>query len=45
MCDDRNNTLETVEEGVVHCDVMIALVRPGEFVKFRVTQSAGDSVA
>ncbi|MEV6973185.1 phage tail sheath subtilisin-like domain-containing protein [Kitasatospora sp. NPDC093806] len=42
ICDDTNNTPETVDDGKVVCDIGVAAVRPAEFVHFTVTQIAGE---
>ncbi|MFE2865912.1 phage tail sheath family protein [Embleya sp. NPDC059259] len=39
VCDDTNNTPDTVDRGHVYCDIGVAPVRPAEFVVFRVTQT------
>ncbi len=43
ICDDTNNTSETLDDGKVVCDIGVAPVRPAEFVHFTVTQLAGRS--
>ncbi|MFF1651659.1 phage tail sheath C-terminal domain-containing protein [Streptomyces sp. NPDC058240] len=41
ICDGTNNKKETIDEGKVVCDIDVAPVRPGEFVRFTITQIAG----
>ncbi|MFE2283778.1 phage tail sheath family protein [Streptomyces sp. NPDC059443] len=41
ICDDTNNTPETIDDGKVVCDIGVAPVRPAEFVHFTITQIAG----
>ncbi|MFE2865910.1 phage tail sheath family protein [Embleya sp. NPDC059259] len=43
VCDDTNNTPDTVDRGHVYCDIGVAPVRPAEFVVFRVTQIVGQA--
>ncbi|MFD4910604.1 phage tail sheath family protein [Kitasatospora purpeofusca] len=43
ICDDTNNTSETLDDGKVVCDIGVAPVRPAEFVHFTVTRIAGRS--
>jgi len=45
-CDEENNPSESIEEGVVVCDIGLAAVKPAEFVYFRVSQlAAGAALA
>ncbi|MFB8235576.1 phage tail sheath family protein [Kitasatospora purpeofusca] len=41
ICDDTNNTPDTMDDGKVICDIGVAPVRPAEFVHFTITQIAG----
>ncbi len=43
ICDDTNNTSETLNDGKVVCDIGVAPVRPAGFVHFTVTRIAGRS--
>ncbi|WP_238845600.1 phage tail sheath family protein [Nocardia terpenica] len=38
VCDDTNNTPDSIRDGVVRCDIGVAIVRPAEFVEFTLTQ-------
>ncbi|MCY0924152.1 MULTISPECIES: phage tail sheath family protein [unclassified Streptomyces] len=42
-CDEGNNPPEDVYQGKLTCDVGVAIVRPAEFVTFRVTQIINQS--
>ncbi|WP_406179237.1 phage tail sheath family protein [Streptomyces sp. NBC_01006] len=42
ICDNTNNTTQTIDAGKVICDIGIAPVRPAEFVHFTITQIAGE---
>ncbi|WP_274919480.1 phage tail sheath C-terminal domain-containing protein [Streptomyces sp. WZ-12] len=39
VCDESNNTPETIAAAKVICDVGVALVRPAEFIVFRISQA------
>lgn len=41
-CDDETNPLEVRELGQVVTEIGVSIVRPAEFVIFRITQSAGE---
>ncbi|MGW1606555.1 phage tail sheath family protein [Streptomyces eurythermus] len=41
VCDQSNNTADSVKAGKVVIDVGVAVVRPAEFVRFTVTSAAG----
>ncbi|MFD0408122.1 phage tail sheath family protein [Kitasatospora sp. NPDC127116] len=41
ICDDTNNTSDTIDVGKVICAVGVAPVRPAEFVHFTITQITG----
>ncbi len=43
LCDHTNNTRTTIDAGQVVCDIGVAPVRPAEFVRFTVTQLAGQT--
>ncbi|MEW1723608.1 phage tail sheath C-terminal domain-containing protein [Streptomyces sp. NPDC093109] len=43
ICDNTNNTPETMDSGKVICAIGVAPVRPAEFVHFTVTQTAGQA--
>ena len=42
-CDAENNPIDSREVGRLVVEVGVAIVRPAEFVIFRITQSAGKS--
>ncbi|MBZ4322041.1 phage tail sheath C-terminal domain-containing protein [Streptomyces huiliensis] len=42
ICDETNNSPESVAQGRVNCDIGIAVARPAEFVSFTVTQILGE---
>ena len=44
-CDVENNPPESVEAGVLRCDVGLAVVRPAEFVVVRLSQWSGGAAA
>ncbi|MFI1169916.1 phage tail sheath family protein [Streptomyces melanogenes] len=41
ICDQSNNSPQSVADGHVVCDIGVAPVRPAEFVQFTITQVAG----
>ncbi|MFE9412338.1 phage tail sheath family protein [Streptomyces sp. NPDC006704] len=45
VCDETNNTEQTVSNGEVHIDVGIALVRPAEFIGIHIGQFEGGGTA
>ncbi|WP_280466086.1 phage tail sheath family protein [Nocardia brasiliensis] len=38
ICDDTNNDALSIAEGLLRCDIGLAIVRPAEFIEFRITQ-------
>lgn len=40
ICDAANNTPETIEQGILYLDVIVAPVRPAEFITLRLELSA-----
>ncbi|MFH8613431.1 phage tail sheath family protein [Streptomyces sp. NPDC018029] len=45
VCDDTNNTREDTARGRVNLDVGLAVVRPAEFVTFRVQHDIGNRIS
>ncbi|MFD0415952.1 phage tail sheath family protein [Streptomyces sp. NPDC127108] len=43
VCDESNNSEEEVSQGKLNVEVGVALVRPAEFITFRVSQSVDQS--
>ncbi len=38
ICDETNNTPESINAGIVNIDVGLAINKPAEFVRFRLQQ-------
>ncbi len=45
ICDESNNSTDTIAQGLVQCDIGVAPVRPAEFIHFTVQQTAGQPPA
>ncbi|WP_280466087.1 phage tail sheath family protein [Nocardia brasiliensis] len=39
ICDDSNNDPQAIADGLLTCDIGLAIVRPAEFIEFRITQT------
>jgi len=43
ICDSTNNPQNTVDQGIVYCDVGLAANKPAEFIVFRFQQISNSS--